>query len=86
MPDPLIQLDAAPRLLIDLRQLCGQISIGETTAKKLIRSGRLPLRRYRLCRKLLFSSQELQEWIAVGMPPASRWSFIKEQAAVRRTG
>jgi excisionase family DNA binding protein len=69
--------DARP-LMIDKRELGRQLSVGETTVKKMIRCGKLPLRRYRLCRKWLFSRVELQEWIEAGCPPASRWSMVRE--------
>ncbi|MGD0542629.1 MAG: hypothetical protein ABSB33_14035 [Tepidisphaeraceae bacterium] len=75
-----------PTLMIDAAELGRQICCGSTTIKKMVRCGKLPLRRYRLCRKWLFSRGELEAWIAAGMPCASRWSFLKEQAAMKRTG
>lgn len=68
-------------LMIDAAALCRALSIGETTLKKLIRTGRLPLKRYRLCRKVLFLRAELEQWIAAGMPPVSRWAMIRERNA-----
>jgi hypothetical protein len=73
-------------ILIDAAAVCAALSIGQTSLKKLIRTGRLPLRRYRLLRKVLFSRDELQRWVAAGLPPASRWSFLQEQAGLRKTG
>jgi len=66
-----VESPADAPLLIDARELARQLAVGQTTIKKLIRTGRLPLKRFRLCRKRLFSRVELTEWIAAGMPPAS---------------
>ena len=73
-------------LLVDAAAVCAALSIGPTSLKVLIRCGKFPLKRYRLIRKSLYSRVELEKWIAAGCPPSSRWSFIKEQAAMRRTG
>ncbi|MGD0464868.1 MAG: helix-turn-helix domain-containing protein [Tepidisphaeraceae bacterium] len=85
MPDPATQPDADP-LLVDAAEVCRLLSVGTTTLKTLIRTGRLPLKRHRLCRKMLFSRDEMKEWVTAGMPPASRWSFVREQKAMRATG
>jgi len=84
-----VESPADAPLLIDARELARQLAVGQTTIKKLIRTGRLPLKRFRLCRKRLFSRVELTEWIAAGMPPASRWSMVRELNAAesgRRAG
>jgi excisionase family DNA binding protein len=77
-------------LLVDAVEVCRLLSVGRTTLKALTRSGRFPLKRHRLCRKLLFSRVELTEWIAAGMPAASRWSMVRELNAAadgaRRAG
>jgi len=73
-------------MLIDLADLCGTLRLGRTAVLDAIKSGRIPLRRQRLCRKMLFSREELTAWVAAGMPPSSRWSLIREQSAMRAVG
>jgi predicted DNA-binding transcriptional regulator AlpA len=82
MPSESQQSD--PRL-IDLAEICHRLSIGKTTAKGLLKSGRLPLKRFKLCRKLLFSLPEFEEWFRAGMPHATRWPMLRELNA-RRAG
>jgi predicted DNA-binding transcriptional regulator AlpA len=77
--------EQSPALLIDLAEVCRRLSIGETTAKGLLKSGHLPLKRVRLCRKLLFSATEFQEWFDSGMPHSTRWPMLRELNA-RRAG
>jgi hypothetical protein len=84
MSDAALQL-VAPPLLIDLAEIGRRLSIGETTAKGLLKSGRLPLKRFKLCRKLLFSLSEFEEWFRSGMPHANRWPMLRELNA-RRAG
>ncbi len=75
-----------PPLLIDKAEVLRLLSIGETTLKGLIRTGRFPLRRHRLCRKSLYSREELIAWQRAGMPPASRWSGLREISSVTVAG
>jgi len=73
-------------LLIDAAEVCRLLSVGRTTLKALTRSGRFPIKRHKLCRKLLFSRVELTEWISAGMPAASRWSMVRELNAADQRG
>jgi len=77
---------APDAILLTVADVCARLRIGITHLKSLRRSGRFPLRPVKLGRCLRFSALELSQWADAGHPPASRWSFIKEQAAVRRTG
>jgi len=81
-----VPTDTTTPLLIDAAECCRLLCIGKTSLKKMLRTGRFPLKRYRLCRKLLFTRVELQQWVDAGMPHASRWAQLKEISALRRTG
>jgi len=71
-------------ILIDAAETCRLLSIGATTLKQLAAAGRFPLKRYRLCRKRLYSRAELMEWIAAGMPTENRWAMVRELNAANR--
>jgi hypothetical protein len=73
-------------MMIDFARLCAELCIGITTGKKLMKCGKLPLKKFRLCRKLLFSRDELVNWVSAGMPASARWSQLREMAAFRKTG
>jgi predicted DNA-binding transcriptional regulator AlpA len=73
-------------LLVSGAAVCRRCNWGVSFFHSLRRSGRFPLKVIRLGRTVRFSARELELWVQSGCPPASRWSFIQEQAAMRRTG
>jgi predicted DNA-binding transcriptional regulator AlpA len=54
--------------------LCG---VSRATWYSLRKAGRIP-RPVRLGRRVLWRIEELQEWMAAGCPPCSRWDAMKK--------
>jgi len=63
-------------ILLDADQVAALLTISISHFYKLTRSGRTPSP-IRLGRSARWPRQEIQDWIAAGAPPQSKWNHIK---------
>ena len=67
------------KMLLSVKEVCQALDIGRSTLYRLKSSGKVP-NPVRIGGSLKWRKAELEDWIAAGCPPMSRWEWQGDKA------
>ena len=74
-----IEIPEIEPLLLDIRQLCKCLGVARPTYYKLSANGTLGPLPIKLCRKVLYSKAEIEQWVQASCPHRKQWQVMRKE-------